>query len=258
MTIGQLIECLLGKVSALEGHDSDGTPFNDVDIDDIKNRLEKLGYHRDGIEYLYNGMTGQKIKSMIFIGPTYYHRLKHLVEDKIHCLTANHDVLTLSGWKNITLITKLDKVATLQDNKLVYTEPLNVMSYPDYEGPMYYIKNQAIDLEVTGNHRMWVSKFENNEWSPYDFELASDIVGKHRRYQKDPTIENITTTDENDYVEVNGPNDIDTVERYQNEKCPVYCIEVPSGVFYVRNNGKGCWTGNSRSRGPLTILTRQP
>lgn len=84
MTIGQLIECLLGKVSAIEGHEADGTPFNDIDIDDIKDRLEKLGYHREGVEYLYNGMTGQKLKTMIFIGPTYYHRMKHLVYDKIH------------------------------------------------------------------------------------------------------------------------------------------------------------------------------
>src|SRR5690606_25902510 len=41
------------------------------------------------------------------------------------------------------------------------------------------------------------------------------------------------------------------------EKCPVYCLTVPSEVFYVRRNGKACWTGNSRGRGPVTILTRQ-
>ena len=29
-------------------------------------------------------MTGKKIKSKIFIGPTFYMRLKHLVQDKIH------------------------------------------------------------------------------------------------------------------------------------------------------------------------------
>ena len=84
MTIGQLVECLLGKVAAIEGHDADGTPFNDINITEIKDRLESLGYHRDGVEYMYNGMTGQKMKIMIFIGPTYYQRLKHLVEDKIH------------------------------------------------------------------------------------------------------------------------------------------------------------------------------
>ena len=80
MTIGQLIECLVGKVSAIRGHETDGTPFNYPDIEAIKDALEKLGYERNGYEYLYNGMTGKKLKSMIFIGPTYYQRLKHMVE----------------------------------------------------------------------------------------------------------------------------------------------------------------------------------
>ncbi len=84
MTIAQLLESVLGKVSAMRGHEADGTPFNYVDIDKIKDELEKEGYHRDGIEYLYNGMTGKKLPSMIFIGPTYYLRLKHMVEDKLH------------------------------------------------------------------------------------------------------------------------------------------------------------------------------
>jgi hypothetical protein len=40
---------------------------------------------------------------------------------------------------------------------------------------------------------------------------------------------------------------------------PVFCLQVPSQVFYVRRNGKPCWTGNSRSNnGPVVLLTRQP
>jgi hypothetical protein len=40
---------------------------------------------------------------------------------------------------------------------------------------------------------------------------------------------------------------------------PVYCLQVPSQVFYVRRNGKACWTGNSRAQnGPVVMLTRQP
>ncbi len=84
MTIGQLIECLVGKVGAIRGHVSDGTPFNNTNPEEIKDILESLGYQRDGYETLYCGMTGKKMEVQIFIGPTYYYRLKHLVEDKIH------------------------------------------------------------------------------------------------------------------------------------------------------------------------------
>lgn len=84
MTVGQLIECLVAKVSALRGHVTDGSPFQSIDLEKVKDVLESLGYNRNGYEYLYNGMTGRKLKSMIFIGPTYYQRLKHMVSDKIH------------------------------------------------------------------------------------------------------------------------------------------------------------------------------
>ena len=84
MTCGQLIECLVGKISAIEGHETDGTAFRSIDLDNIRNELMKLGYEQNGQEYLYNGMTGRKLKSMVFIGPTYYQRLKHMVNDKIH------------------------------------------------------------------------------------------------------------------------------------------------------------------------------
>jgi hypothetical protein len=84
MTIGQLWECLLGKIGALKGMNMDGTAFEDYDIEAMKDILESLGYNRACDEYLYNGMTGKRIKHMIFIGPTYYQRLKHMVLDKIH------------------------------------------------------------------------------------------------------------------------------------------------------------------------------
>ena len=41
--------------------------------------LSKLGYNRYGNEVLYNGFTGEQMKVDIFMGPTYYQRLKHMV-----------------------------------------------------------------------------------------------------------------------------------------------------------------------------------
>ena len=105
--------------------------------------------------------------------------------DKIHCLLPDHDVLTLGGWKPIADVTMDDQVATLKDDKLVYEKPIEVLHYPDYEGKMYSIKNQNIDLDVTLNHRMFVSKMKNNKWQDYDLIKAEDIYGKHIRYKKD-------------------------------------------------------------------------
>jgi DNA-directed RNA polymerase II subunit RPB2 len=84
MTTGQLIECLVGKAALSMGLDCDGTPFEDYDLNEVVKILEAHGYRGDGKEELYNGMTGEKLKVRIFIGPTYYQRLKHLVADKMH------------------------------------------------------------------------------------------------------------------------------------------------------------------------------
>ena len=35
-------------------------------------------------QVMYSGHTGRKINAQIFLGPTYYQRLKHMVDDKIH------------------------------------------------------------------------------------------------------------------------------------------------------------------------------
>lgn len=83
-TVGQLLETIGSKIAALTGKLFDGTPFNKYDVYEIPKVLNKLGYQSYGTETMYNGITGQKMKAEIFIGPVYYLRLKHMVNDKIH------------------------------------------------------------------------------------------------------------------------------------------------------------------------------
>nr|UWK20547.1 RNA polymerase II subunit 2 [Trichoderma taxi] len=84
MTIAHLIECLLSKVSTLEGMEGDATPFTDVTVDSVSELLRKHGYQSRGFEIMYNGHTGRKLRAQVFFGPTYYQRLRHMVDDKIH------------------------------------------------------------------------------------------------------------------------------------------------------------------------------
>ena len=75
----------MGKVCAVNGMGiGNGTPFRDVSIDQLGTELFQLGYHRHGNERLVNGMNGTMMEAGVFIGPTYYQRLKHMVKDKEH------------------------------------------------------------------------------------------------------------------------------------------------------------------------------
>jgi DNA-directed RNA polymerase II subunit RPB2 len=84
MTIAQLLECVLGKACLHYGSFGDGTPFQKTRIEDFTKIMEDAGMHKYGDEVLYNGLNGNMINTRIFIGPTFYQRLKHMVEDKVH------------------------------------------------------------------------------------------------------------------------------------------------------------------------------
>ena len=86
MTIGQLVESLFGKAGAMYGAYGDCTAFSTkgANAETYGKMLTKIGYHSSGNQILYNGMTGTQIYSEIYIGPTYYMRLKHMVKDKIN------------------------------------------------------------------------------------------------------------------------------------------------------------------------------
>ena len=72
MTIGHLIECLSSKVASIEGIEGDGSPFTDLQVVEIANRLHKLGYQKHGNEALYNPFTGEKLECLIFFGFLYF------------------------------------------------------------------------------------------------------------------------------------------------------------------------------------------
>jgi DNA-directed RNA polymerase II subunit RPB2 len=104
MTVNQWIEMLMGKACAANWESGDSTPFGEKPRDDsddqsivdkISKRLSELGYEPKGEQYMINGQTGERLKAKIFIGPAYYQRLKHMVDDKKHSRSKGpHNQLT--------------------------------------------------------------------------------------------------------------------------------------------------------------------
>ncbi|KAF8819721.1 Dna-directed Rna polymerase III RPC2 [Cardiosporidium cionae] len=84
MTVGKMIELISSKSSVLDGVLKYGTAFENVSVDDLGSILTQEGFHYSGKEYLTSGITGEPIESYIFVGPIYYQKLKHMVQDKIH------------------------------------------------------------------------------------------------------------------------------------------------------------------------------
>jgi len=84
MTIAQLMENIFGKIGVRKGTLGDGTPYTHMKVEDLKKHMIDMGMHPYGNEILYNGQTGEMMQAEIFMGPTFYQRLKHMVIDKKH------------------------------------------------------------------------------------------------------------------------------------------------------------------------------
>jgi len=87
MTLGHLLESLLGKIGCFKGTIVDATIFNKINVKNVGEILGELGFEKYGNETLYNGQTGEKLETELFFCPTFYQRLKHMVDDKVQSRT---------------------------------------------------------------------------------------------------------------------------------------------------------------------------
>jgi len=86
MTIGQIVESMFGIACVSYGGFGDCTAFQvkGSNYNTYGSMLTKAGFNNTGNHIVYNGMTGEQIQANIYMGPTYYMRLKHMVKDKIN------------------------------------------------------------------------------------------------------------------------------------------------------------------------------
>ena len=208
MTIGQLVETLLGKVCLNYGYFGDCTAFETKGphTEIYGNLLVKAGFHSSGNEILYNGYTGEQLYSSIYIGPTYYMRLKHMVKDKINYrargpnnnLTrqpvqgrANDGGLRIgemerdgllahgtSAFLNESFMIRGDEYYMAICNKTgciaIYNKSLNLFLSPFADGPITFSKSKITDKQDNVLNIDNITKF-GRSFSivriPYSFKL---------------------------------------------------------------------------------------
>jgi DNA-directed RNA polymerase subunit B' len=84
MTVAHMLELLGSKVGALSGRYINATTFDAEPEEALRKELISMGFRENGVETLYNGITGEQLPVKIYIGNMYYLKLKHLVANKIH------------------------------------------------------------------------------------------------------------------------------------------------------------------------------
>ena len=83
MTVGQLLEIIGAKTSALAGHRIGASAFSHMKENELRGLLLKVGFREDGKQIMYDGRTGRMYEAMIYLGSSYYLKLDHMVANKL-------------------------------------------------------------------------------------------------------------------------------------------------------------------------------
>ncbi len=108
---------------------------------------------------------------------------------RVFCYDADTEVLTEDGWKAWPEVDGSETFATVNpnDGSLEYQEATEHF-VGDYDGQMYRVRSEQVDLLVTPNHRMWVKAHDTQAnkrgEEPHRVRLAKDIFGKRVAYKK--------------------------------------------------------------------------
>ncbi len=84
MNLGQIFEAVLGWAGRELGVKFATPIFDGCTIDDLNEWTDKAGLPRAGKTYLYDGGTGEMFDQPATVGVTYFMKLGHMVDDKMH------------------------------------------------------------------------------------------------------------------------------------------------------------------------------
>jgi len=264
MTIGHLVEVIVAKACCLYGGAGDCTAFINKGPKDklFGDLLTRVGYNSTGNEIMYNGMTGEQLETEIYIGPTYYMRLKHMVKDKINYRARGpRTVLTrqtvqgrandgglrvgemdrdaiiahgMAGFLNESMMERGDKYYMAICNKsgtiAVYNESRNIFLSPIVDGPLKFIGNLENELNIVP-----ISRFGRNfsiVTVPYAFKLLyQELLTMNvqmRLITSDNVDQLVSLTKTNNVKILTGKNTFKEVEQETYDNIKAIAHDIPS------------------------------
>ena len=236
MTIGQLVETLMGKTCAMYGGYGDCTAFinKGPKYENFGRLLKEVGYNSTGNELLYSGETGEQLQMELFMGPCYYMRLKHMVKDKINyrargprtALTrqtvqgrANDGGLRIgemerdgilghgaSKFLQESMLTRGDNyyvaICNNSGSIAIYNESKNIFISPFTDGPLKFntTLDDNLNMEVVTKYGRSFSIIR----VPYCFKLLMQelqILNIHMRIITEENIDNLTSMNTNHTIQ---------------------------------------------------------
>ena len=84
MNLGQIFEAILGAAGRKLGVKFATPIFDGAKLEDLGEWTDKAGLPHLCSTYLYDGETGQRFDQPATVGVTYFLKLGHMVEDKMH------------------------------------------------------------------------------------------------------------------------------------------------------------------------------
>ncbi|MDR0743181.1 MAG: DNA-directed RNA polymerase subunit beta [Tannerella sp.] len=84
MNLGQIFEAVLGWAGQTLGEKFATPIFDGASLDDLNAWTDKARLPRYGKTYLYDGGTGERFDQPATVGVTYFLKLGHMVDDKMH------------------------------------------------------------------------------------------------------------------------------------------------------------------------------
>jgi hypothetical protein len=182
--------------------------------------------------------------------------VRDMIEWVYGCLSEDTEILTANGWKMLYSVFEGDYVfaCDYKNDMKLQLEPVKQKFIYDYDEDAYHIKDTGYynselmetDHIVSKNHNVLVSESWATNTSSYP-----DKVFAEKLYQ---IVKDRKTKQINSDFHIPGLNGFIpcTIEKIP-YKGKVWCVEVESGAFVARRNGKIFITGNSGFPNSLNI-----